>query len=73
MLDWFKARALTVYSIGYGSVLLYRSIPEHRERLGKKMSELVGTVAKVGVGASCYPDPEGLVDQPDGASRPLHL
>lgn len=47
VLDWFSARKLTAYSISCGASLLYNNIfPKHKERLGKKMSELVGTVAK---------------------------
>jgi len=47
VLDWFTARKLTAYSISCGASLLYNNIfPKHKERLGKKMSELVGTVAK---------------------------
>ncbi len=48
VLDWFKERGLTAYSISCGQSLLYNNIfPKHKERLPKKMSELVGTVAKL--------------------------
>ncbi|KAK9827310.1 hypothetical protein WJX81_003279 [Elliptochloris bilobata] len=48
VLDWFKERGLEAYSMSCGQSLLYNNIfPKHRERLGKKMSELVGTVAKM--------------------------
>ena len=48
VLDWFTERELTAYSISCGQSLLYNNIfPKHKERLGKKMSELVSTVAKV--------------------------
>ena len=47
VLDWFQARGLTAYSISCGQSLLYNNIfPKHRERLDKRMSELVGSVAK---------------------------
>lgn len=48
MLDWFSAKDLTAYSISCGNALLYNNIfPKHTTRLGQKVSELVGTVAKV--------------------------
>ncbi len=44
VLDWFEAKALSPYSISCGAALLYNNIfPKHKERLGKKMSELVST------------------------------
>jgi ubiquitin-activating enzyme E1 len=47
VIDWFAAKNLRAYSISCGQSLLYNDIfPKHRERLGKKMSELVVTVAK---------------------------
>jgi ubiquitin-activating enzyme E1 len=47
VLDWFSERDLTAYSISCGQSLLYNNIfPKHKERLAKKMSELVVTVAK---------------------------
>eukprot|EP00197_Chlamydomonas_leiostraca_P014632 CAMPEP_0202866272 /NCGR_PEP_ID=MMETSP1391-20130828/7292_1 /ASSEMBLY_ACC=CAM_ASM_000867 /TAXON_ID=1034604 /ORGANISM="Chlamydomonas leiostraca, Strain SAG 11-49" /LENGTH=1026 /DNA_ID=CAMNT_0049546205 /DNA_START=133 /DNA_END=3213 /DNA_ORIENTATION=+ len=47
VLDWFEEKGLTAYSISCGAALLYNNIfPKHKERLGKKMSELVVTVAK---------------------------
>lgn len=50
MLDWFETRGLTAYSISCGQSLLYNNIfPKHKERLDKKMSELVVTVAKMQV------------------------
>ena len=43
VLDWFESRSLRAYSISCGQSLLYNNIfPKHKERLGKKMSELVG-------------------------------
>ena len=48
VLDWFTERQLVAYSISCGQSLLYNNIfPKHKERLGKKMSELVGSVAKM--------------------------
>jgi hypothetical protein len=42
VLDWFEERSLRAYSISAGQSLLYNDIfPKHKERLGKKMSELV--------------------------------
>jgi hypothetical protein len=42
VLDWFQERSLHAYSISAGQSLLYNDIfPKHKERLGKKMSELV--------------------------------
>ena len=43
-----QERNLEAYSISCGQSLLYNNIfPKHKERLGKKMSELVTTVAKI--------------------------
>lgn len=48
VLDWFEAKGLNAYSISCGPALLYNNIfPKHAERMNKKMSELVVTVAKV--------------------------
>lgn len=45
VLDWFAERKLHAYSISAGQSLLYNDIfPKHKERLGKKMSELVVSV-----------------------------
>lgn len=47
-LDWFDKRGLRAYSISCGQSLIYNNIfPKHKERLEKKMSELVTTVAKM--------------------------
>ncbi len=47
VLDWFEERGLIAYSISCGQSLLYNNIfPKHRERLDKRMSELVVSVAK---------------------------
>ncbi|KAL4853207.1 Ubiquitin-activating enzyme E1 1 [Chlorella vulgaris] len=53
VLDWFKQRSLEAYSISCGQALIYNNIfPKHKERLGKRMSELVQTVAKMEIPAS---------------------
>lgn len=45
-----QKRGLEAYSISCGQSLLYNNIfPKHKERLGKPMSELVRTVAKMEV------------------------
>mmetsp|Transcript_6335 Transcript_6335/g.17708 ORF Transcript_6335/g.17708 Transcript_6335/m.17708 type:complete len:697 (+) Transcript_6335:1459-3549(+) len=50
VLDWFLQRKLTAYSISCGQALLYNNIfPKHKDRLGKKMSALVKTVAKIDI------------------------
>jgi hypothetical protein len=42
VLDWFSERKMSVYSVSCGSALLYNNIfPKHKERLNKRMSELV--------------------------------
>lgn len=48
VLEWFRQQGLEAYSISCGQSLLYNSIfPKHKDRMGTKMSELVGTVAKM--------------------------
>jgi hypothetical protein len=50
VLDWFSERKMNVYSISCGSALLYNNIfPKHKERLNKRMSELVRTSRVWGV------------------------
>ena len=50
VLAWFEARGLRAYSISCGASLLYNDIfPKHKERLDKRMSELVVSVAKQAV------------------------
>ncbi len=45
-----QKRGLEAYSISCGQSLLYNNIfPKHKERLGKPMSELVRTVAKMDI------------------------
>lgn len=53
VLDWFSERGLTAYSMSVGQSLLYNNIfPKHKDRLGKKLSELIVAVAKVEVPAT---------------------
>lgn len=50
VLDWFRAKGLEAYSISCGQSLLYNNIfPKHKDRLDKKMSDLVTSVAKMEV------------------------
>ena len=50
LLDWFSRRAMNVYSISCGSALLYNNIfPRHKERLNKRVSELVSSVANADI------------------------
>jgi hypothetical protein len=52
VLDWFTERKLHAYSISAGQSLLYNDIfPKHKERLGKKMSELVVSADSTGAGS----------------------
>ena len=47
-----QERGLEAYSMSCGQSLLYNNIfPKHRDRLGKKMSDLVGSVAKMEIPA----------------------
>ena len=53
VLAWFRERGLEAYSISCGHSLLYNNIfPKHKERLDKKMSDLVTSVAKMEVPAN---------------------
>ena len=48
-----QERDLEAYSISCGQSLLYNNVfPKHRERLGRKMSELVTSVAKMEIPAN---------------------
>jgi ubiquitin-activating enzyme E1 len=48
LLEWFEAKGLTAYSISCGQSLLYNNIfPKHRERMGKKVSDLAKDIAKL--------------------------
>ena len=52
LLDWFEAKELTAYSVSCGQSLIYNNIfPKHKERMDKKVSELVQTVAKLEIPA----------------------
>ncbi|KAL8140737.1 hypothetical protein V2J09_006758, partial [Rumex salicifolius] len=47
LLDWIQSKGLRAYSISYGSCLLYNSMfPRHKDRMDKKMVDLVRDVAK---------------------------
>lgn len=47
LLQWLEKKGLNAYSISYGSCLLYNSMfPRHRERMDRKMVDLVREVAK---------------------------
>ena len=73
-----QERKLEAYSISFGQSLLYNNIfPKHRERLSKRMSELVSTVAKqvcllgiaVGHLQACFTADKALRIEP--ANRPV--
>jgi len=50
VLEWFRAKGLEAYSISCGQSLLYNNIfPKHKDRLDKRMSDLVASVAKMEV------------------------
>ncbi|KAJ6716370.1 UBIQUITIN-ACTIVATING ENZYME E1 [Salix koriyanagi] len=52
LLQWFTAKGLSAYSISFGSCLLYNSMfPRHRERMDRKVVDLVREVAKVALPA----------------------
>ncbi|KAI5603943.1 hypothetical protein BDE02_01G252300 [Populus trichocarpa] len=47
LLQWLKHKGLDAYSISHGSCLLYNSMfPRHRDRMDRKMVDLVREVAK---------------------------
>ena len=47
VLDWFQERAMKAYSISSGASLLYNNIfAKHKDRLGRKLSDLVRVVGK---------------------------
>ncbi|KAL7136180.1 hypothetical protein ABFS83_10G012100 [Erythranthe nasuta] len=47
LLQWLKNKGLNAYSISFGSCLLFNSMfPKHKERMDKKMVDLVKDVAK---------------------------
>ena len=48
LLDWFKAKGLDPYSVTWGNTLIYNSLfPNHKERLDKKVINLVQDMAKI--------------------------
>ncbi|XP_051131737.1 ubiquitin-activating enzyme E1 2-like isoform X2 [Andrographis paniculata] len=48
LLQWLADKGLNAYSISFGSCLLYNSMfPRHKERMDKKIADLVRDVAKV--------------------------
>jgi ubiquitin-activating enzyme E1 len=50
LLGWFEAKGLTAYSVSCGQSLIYNTIfPKHKERMDKKVSDLVQTVAKLDI------------------------
>ncbi|KAL3826155.1 hypothetical protein ACJIZ3_022184 [Penstemon smallii] len=74
LLQWLKNKGLNAYSISYGSCLLYNSMfPRHKERMGKKLVDLVKDVAKADlppyrrhfdVVVACEDDEDNDVDIP---------
>eukprot|EP00890_Picochlorum_soloecismus_P002580 jgi/Picsp_1/3322/NSC_06161-R1_ubiquitin-activating enzyme e1 len=50
VLQWFRGKGLEAYSISCGQALLYNNLfQKHKERLDKKMSALVQSVAKMDI------------------------
>merc|ERR1711959_532243 len=50
LLEWFTSRGLPAYSISCGPALIYNNLfPKHKERLGKKVLDIVKTVAKLDI------------------------
>jgi ubiquitin-activating enzyme E1 len=48
LLDWFKAKGLDPYSVTWGNTLIYNNLfPNHKERLDKKVINLVQNMAKI--------------------------
>jgi ubiquitin-activating enzyme E1 len=48
LMQWLKDKGLDAYSISHGSCLLYNSMfPRHRDRMDRKVVDLVREVAKV--------------------------
>lgn len=74
LLLWLKSKGLSASSISYGSCFLYNSmIPSHKDRLGRKMVDLVREVAKAelppyrqhfDIGVLCEDDEDNDVDIP---------
>eukprot|EP00240_Pyramimonas_obovata_P000304 CAMPEP_0118925072 /NCGR_PEP_ID=MMETSP1169-20130426/2996_1 /TAXON_ID=36882 /ORGANISM="Pyramimonas obovata, Strain CCMP722" /LENGTH=1012 /DNA_ID=CAMNT_0006866271 /DNA_START=199 /DNA_END=3237 /DNA_ORIENTATION=- len=52
LLNWFEERKLTAYSVSCGQSLIYNNFfAKHKERLGRKLSELVVEIAKLEIPA----------------------
>ncbi|WCJ28001.1 ubiquitin-activating enzyme 1 [Euphorbia peplus] len=74
LLDWLQSKGLNAYSISYGSCLLFNSMfPRHKERMDKKMVDLVRDVAKAELPAyrkhfdvvvACEDDEDNDIDIP---------
>ncbi|XP_058214651.1 ubiquitin-activating enzyme E1 2-like isoform X1 [Rhododendron vialii] len=74
LLLWLKSKGLSASIISYGSCLLYNSmLPSHKDRLGRKMVDLVREVAKAelppyrrhfDIVVSCEDDEDNDVDIP---------
>lgn len=74
VMEWCKARGLEPYSISHGPTLLYSKFcVKHAERIDRKLSELVATIAKVAlpmhrdhfdVVVGCNDDNDNEVDIP---------
>eukprot|EP01018_Ginkgo_biloba_P004737 Gb_01549 [translate_table: standard] len=48
LLEWFRAKGLTAYSISCGQSLIYNSIfPKHKERMHRKLIDLAKDIAKL--------------------------
>lgn len=48
LLQWLSEKGLNAYSISFGSCLLYNSMfPRHRDRMDRRIADLVRDVAKV--------------------------
>ncbi|KAG9152521.1 hypothetical protein Leryth_016430 [Lithospermum erythrorhizon] len=74
LLKWLEDKGLNAYSISFGSCLLYNTMfPRHKERMDKKVVDLVRDVAKVelppyrhhlDVVAACEDDEDNDIDIP---------
>ncbi|XP_073297884.1 ubiquitin-activating enzyme E1 1-like [Primulina huaijiensis] len=74
LLQWLKNKGLNAYSISFGSCLLFNSMfPRHKERMDRKMVDLVKDVAKAEVPSyrrhfdvvvACEDDEDNDVDIP---------
>ncbi|XP_041998124.1 ubiquitin-activating enzyme E1 1-like isoform X1 [Salvia splendens] len=74
LLKWLSDKGLNAYSISFGSCLLYNSMfPRHKDRMDKKIADLVRDVAKVELPAyrnhvdvvvACEDDEDNDVDIP---------